>query len=105
MTRLFSRDATHGEIVDALRGCGFRVWDLAPYRAAIDLLVMVGDGPDASLYLVDAKAADGSARTPTQRRMVDEGWPVIFAATGQQAVDAIMARRRGQLFEASGGGS
>jgi len=28
--------------------------------------------------------------------MVDEGWPVIFAATGQQAVDAIMARRRGR---------
>lgn len=80
-------DTTQAEIVAALRSVGWRVWIVG---GAIDLAVNVG----GEVYLVDAKSSARAPRTATQRRMVDDGWPVVFATTGQEAIDGITAMRR-----------
>lgn len=89
MTRARRTDTTHSEVRDGLRSLGWRVLDLAPFGCPVDMAVLVG----ADVYLVDAKAKVTSPRTLSQVALVNDGWPIVFAVSSQDAADQISAMR------------
>ncbi|HZL92490.1 MAG TPA: hypothetical protein VFB99_02560 [Vicinamibacterales bacterium] len=85
MRRASRRDNTHAAIRDAFRALGLRVRDIG---GEFDLLVL--DPTTGRAYMVDAKTKrskqPGSyARTATQERLAQEGWPLFFATSVEDA--------------------
>lgn len=78
------RDATEGEIVDALRKAGATVLRLDVF----DLLVLYRN----RLFMLDAKTAKGRT-TLTQEAMIAQGWPLTYVRTPIEALTAIGAVR------------
>lgn len=79
-------DANHREIVEALRGVGALVFELALYGCPIDLLIRFR----GRYYLVDLKS-EGGKLTATQEAMRAAGWPVQFWSSPEQALRQIGA--------------
>ena len=68
-------DGNHGDIVDALRRCGWRVQSLAALGGGVpDLLVYRTGQP---LRLLEVKAKNGVI-TKAQEEFMADGWPVTI---------------------------
>lgn len=78
------RDATHTEIVRALRQVGALVWEI---EKEIDALVWFR----GQMYLADFKAGRHWQLTATQKQMMAEGWPIKFWTTRDEALREIGA--------------
>src|SRR5262245_44619126 len=78
------RDATEPDIVQALERVGAKVKRLD----AFDLLVLYRN----VLFMIDCKSPKGRA-TMSQERLIAEGWPLRYAETPEEALQAIGAIR------------
>lgn len=94
------RDSTEGAIVDALERAGCKVWVVG---GAIDLCVWtpklwvgvegMGFRDRGAIVLIDCKTNKNKRGrrvrwTKTQRKMLDEGWPIVDAVTPEEALRA-----------------
>jgi hypothetical protein len=81
MRRRGRRDLNHRAVVEALRACGWRVWDLADLGGGIsDVLAY---RPNKGLRLFEIKYQDG-ALTPDQEQRIMEGWPITVIRSIEQ---------------------
>ena len=78
------RDACEADIVEALRQAGALVLHLNKF----DLLVAFR----GQLYMLDAKGKDGVV-TDAQQQLLDDGWPLKFVGSPQEALKLIGAIR------------
>ena len=101
MRRMAKVDATHGQIVHALRAAGFSVVDLSRVGGGVPDLLVGGRGHS---WLVEAKrpgVADRKrgavqARTNASQSLFRATWrgcPVIVATSGEEALRAMGAVR------------
>ena len=75
-------DVTQADIVKALERVGCRVWIV---NGALDLVVLREPN---HITLIDAKGASGK-RTKTQQSMLQDGWPINFCRTPEEALVAV----------------
>lgn len=73
-------DATHGEVVQALRQCGWTVADTHAFPGFVDCLAHRG----GKLWLVEIKGARGKLK-PSQQRLIDAGFPVVVLRNAAEA--------------------
>jgi len=88
--RAYRKDRTEAPAVRDIRSIGWRVEVLSDWGYTADLLVCVG----SDLYLVDMKASAKSPLTASQTRLLQDGWPLIVAVDGPDAIRQISDRRR-----------
>ena len=80
-----SVDRNQQEVIDALRCAGYLVTDIHTLgKGRPDLLV----SKYRNLYLVEVKTRDGKL-TEDEREFIKDGWPVIIAYSGQDAIDKL----------------
>jgi Holliday junction resolvase len=76
------RDGNERDIVKALEAVGCRVERLD----AIDLLAL----RSGVVYLLEIKTPESRRRLTTrQRRMIEEGWPIVICTSAEEALNAV----------------
>lgn len=80
-------DTTHAAVRDTLRALGFQVVDVSRQPGFVDLLAY---RPDRGVWLVEAKTPQNKAgrieKTDGQQRLEDQGWPIVFLRSRDEAL-------------------
>lgn len=75
-------DSTHIEIRNALRRCGWLVKDVHALPNWIDLTAY--HPATGRFALIDAKGPKGKPE-PSQQKLIDDGWPIHFLRSAEDA--------------------
>lgn len=82
MRRAAKRDGNENEIAKALRNAGY----LVKFQKDYDLLVSRPGWKHC--YLIEVKNKHGRL-TPSQQKMLEEGWPLNVVWSGEEAFEAV----------------
>lgn len=80
MRRAAKRDNNEAQIVRDLRYCGY----LVKHQTDFDLLVSAR----GQVWMMDVKAENG-VPTESQLKMIQDGWPLHFVVTSEQALEIV----------------
>ncbi len=88
--RAQKRDSNEKEIIHDLRYCGYKVMQLDKF----DLLVY-GRG---TFWIMDVKSESGKP-TASQLKMLDDGWPLHFVKTSEEALAIVRPKQPVRLMD------